>query len=59
VPKIKLLSYWTGGDPAVFLRNANAIKQIWLRHGADDFRTARIHTGQNTGHYEVAITFAD
>lgn len=43
----------------MFVRNANAIKRIWLRHGAEDFRIARIHTGQNTGQYEVTITFID
>jgi hypothetical protein len=60
MPKIRLMSYWeNAADHAVFVRNANAIKRIWLRHGADDFRIARVHTGQNTGQYEVTITFAD
>jgi hypothetical protein len=56
MPKIRLMSYWeNAADHAVFVRNANAIKRIWLRHGADDFRIARVHTGQNTGQYEVTI----
>ena len=59
MPRIRMISYWDNLDHAVFVRNENAIKRIWLRHGAEHFRIARIHTGQNTGQYEVTITFAD
>jgi len=54
-----MISYWEGSEQSQFVRNATAIKRIWLRHGATEFRVARMHTGQNTGQYEVTITFRD
>jgi hypothetical protein len=44
---------WGTDLTATVTGNATAIKRIWLRHGATEFRIARVHTGQNT------ITFRD
>ena len=54
---VRMISYWEGSEHSQFIKNATAIKQIWLRHGATEFRIARMHTGQSTGQYEVSITF--
>jgi hypothetical protein len=59
MPTIRMISYWENSDHSRFVKNATAIKRIWLRHGAMEFRIARMHTGQNTGQYEVTITFRD
>src|SRR3954470_14068849 len=57
MPGIRMVSHWEGSEHERFLTNARKIKAIWLRHGATDFRIARIHTGQQTGQYEVSISF--
>ena len=53
MPAVRMISYWEGSEHSQFVKNATAIKRIWLRHGATEFRIARVHTGQNT------ITFRD
>jgi hypothetical protein len=53
-----MVSHWENSQHDLFVRNARQIKAIWLRHGAEDFSIARIHTGQDTGQYEVTINFA-
>jgi hypothetical protein len=56
--RIRMVSRWENSQHNLFVGNARQIKAIWLRHGAEDFSVARIHTGQDTGKYEVAINFA-
>jgi hypothetical protein len=54
---IRMVSHWADSEHELFVRNATQIRAIWLRHGAEDFRIARMHTGQETGQYEVIISF--
>jgi hypothetical protein len=54
---IRMVSRWADSEHELFVRNATQLRAIWLRHVAEDFRIARIHTGLEVGQYEVIISF--
>ena len=47
-----------GGKPEEIVKVAKESKAIFLKHGAEDFRLTRFHTGLWTGEWLVVIRFA-
>ena len=55
---VTVVTRWTG--PAdVALKAARDAKGLWMKNGAKDVRMSQIFTGQFTGQWIVAVSFAD
>jgi hypothetical protein len=39
---IRMVSRWADSEHEQFVRNATQLKAIWMCHGAEDFRIARM-----------------
>ena len=50
---------WTTPNIAASTENSKRAKAFWKKHGAQDFRLSQIFTGPNTGHYLIAVAYAD
>jgi hypothetical protein len=56
---VTVVGRWTTPNIAASTANSKRAQAFWKKHGALDLRLSQIYTGPNTGHYLVAIVYAD
>ena len=55
---VTVVTRWTGPADAALKAGRDA-KRLWMKNGAKDVRMSQIFTGQFTGQWIVAVSFAD
>lgn len=56
---VTIVTRWTTPDVDASMKAAKQSKAIWMKSGAQNFRLSQIFTGEFTGQWLVAVTFAD
>lgn len=56
---IAIVTRWTVADAEASTNAARQAKEIWLKHGAKDFRLSQVFTGPLTGQWLIRVSFAD
>ncbi len=54
---VVVMTRWKGGKEEEVIKIGRQAKALWEKHGAEQFRLARFHTGVWTGEYLVAARF--
>lgn len=56
---VTIVTRWTTPNVEASTKAARQSKEIWMKNGAQNFRLSQIFTGEFTGQWLVAVTFAD
>lgn len=56
---VTIVTRWTTPNVDASTKAARESKAIWMKNGAENFRLSQVFTGEFTGQWLVAVTFAD
>lgn len=56
---VTIVTRWTTPNVDASTKAAQQAKAIWMKNGAQNFRLSQVFTGEFTGQWLVAVTFAD
>lgn len=56
---VTVVTRWTTPNVDESTKAARESKAIWMKNGAENFRLSQVFTGEFTGQWLVAVTFAD
>jgi len=56
---VTVVARWTTPDEAAAAATTKRARAFWKKHGVQDVRLSRIHTGPHTGQFVVEMMYAD